>query len=130
MAGKDARGALVQCTDISVLTSQNLWAPLPTPQAATRDSGRASRHSAAQTPGLRNSTNISPCALSPCVRVGRNTRFWEGGQGCRDVRRLNRNDPRKHRGRNKTASNKASRVGPKPWSGKGGGGQAGTGREG
>jgi hypothetical protein len=57
-------------------------------------------------------------------RAGRRTRFWEGGQGCRDVRRLNKNDPHKWRGRNKTQSAKASRVGPKPWSGKGGNGSS------
>jgi hypothetical protein len=47
---------------------------------------------------------------------GRQTRFWEGGAGCRDVRRLNKNDPHKHRGKNKTQSAKHKRVGPKPWS--------------
>ncbi|GFR52877.1 hypothetical protein Agub_g15508 [Astrephomene gubernaculifera] len=58
---------------------------------------------------------------------GRRTRFWEGGTGCRDPRRLNKNDPHKWRGRNKTQSAKASRVGPKPWSGRGGGGSGGAG---
>ncbi|GIL53720.1 hypothetical protein Vafri_9168, partial [Volvox africanus] len=51
---------------------------------------------------------------------GRSTRFWEGGTGCRDPRRLDKKDPHKWRGRNKTISAKQSRVGPKPWSGKGG----------
>lgn len=45
---------------------------------------------------------------------GRNTRFWEGGQGCRDLKRLNRNDPHKYRNsRAKTQSAKHTRVGPK-----------------
>ncbi|GLC36785.1 hypothetical protein PLESTB_000783200 [Pleodorina starrii] len=58
---------------------------------------------------------------------GRRTRFWEGGTGCRDPRRLDRNDPHKWRGRNKTVSAKQSRVGPKPWSGKASGGAGGGG---
>ncbi|KXZ44807.1 hypothetical protein GPECTOR_62g922 [Gonium pectorale] len=57
---------------------------------------------------------------------GRRTRFWEGGTGCRDPRRLDRNDPHKWKGRNKTVSAKASRVGPKPWSGKAVGGGGGS----
>jgi hypothetical protein len=55
-------------------------------------------------------------ATSGHLPSGRNTRFWEGGQGCRDVRRLNKNDPHKHRGKNKTTSAKHKRVGPKAWS--------------
>ncbi|KAI8468280.1 MAG: hypothetical protein J3K34DRAFT_459970 [Monoraphidium minutum] len=49
--------------------------------------------------------------------AGRNTRFWEGGQGCRDSSAMSRKDP--HRFRNskaKTRSAKSKRVGPKPWS--------------
>ncbi|KAG2427243.1 hypothetical protein HYH02_014647 [Chlamydomonas schloesseri] len=57
---------------------------------------------------------------------GRRTRFWEGGQGCRDVRRLNKNGPHKYRGKNKTQSAQSARVGPKPWSGAGGGGGGGS----
>lgn len=53
-------------------------------------------------------------SLPAAVPSGRNTRFWEGGAGCRDPRRLNRNDARKHRGsRLKTQSRKQSRVGEK-----------------
>lgn len=57
-------------------------------------------------------------ASSAAQPSGRSSRFWEGGQGCRDVAALDRRDARKHRGRAKTVSAKASRVGPKPWSGK------------
>jgi hypothetical protein len=44
---------------------------------------------------------------------GRSTRFWEGGQGERDPRRLSRKDPRRYANRSKTRSNKAGRVGQK-----------------
>eukprot|EP00798_Chlamydomonas_sp_ICE-L_P031137 gene31137-6276_t len=47
---------------------------------------------------------------------GKNTRFWEGGEGCRDTRLMNKNDPHRYRGKNKTKSAKHTRVGPKPWS--------------
>ena len=62
----------------------------------------------------------------PCMHAGHATRFWERGQGCRDLHKLNRNDSHKHHSKNKTRSAKASRVGPKPWS-KGGSGTAGGG---
>eukprot|EP01119_Soliformovum_irregulare_P024084 TRINITY_DN8560_c0_g1_i1.p1 TRINITY_DN8560_c0_g1~~TRINITY_DN8560_c0_g1_i1.p1 ORF type:complete len:623 (+),score=191.54 TRINITY_DN8560_c0_g1_i1:83-1951(+) len=39
--------------------------------------------------------------------------FWEGGKGQRDASKLNRNDPHKYRGGNKTKSMKDTRVGPK-----------------
>lgn len=74
---------------------------------------------------------------------GRATTHWEGGMGCRDARLLDRRDAAKHRGRNKTASAKGTRVGPKPWSGRqqqreqqqaraggGGGGGGGGGHDG
>eukprot|EP00879_Flechtneria_rotunda_P010286 GHRR01010754.1.p1 GENE.GHRR01010754.1~~GHRR01010754.1.p1 ORF type:complete len:1021 (+),score=491.09 GHRR01010754.1:767-3829(+) len=49
---------------------------------------------------------------------GRNTRFWEGGKGCRDTKMLDRRDAHKYRNsKSKTKSAKAKRVGPKPWSG-------------
>ena len=51
-----------------------------------------------------------------CCATGRQTRFWEGGSGCRDRKQLNRNDARKFAGLHKTRSAKAARVGPKPWS--------------
>jgi hypothetical protein len=45
---------------------------------------------------------------------GRATRFWEGGQGQRDPRRLSRRDAHRYRGSAaKTRSNKAARVGRK-----------------
>ncbi|GMH44843.1 hypothetical protein BSKO_12795 [Bryopsis sp. KO-2023] len=45
---------------------------------------------------------------------GRKTRFWEGGQGCRDKNRLDRRDAKKYKNsKKKTKSNKAKRVGPK-----------------
>ncbi|GAB4820690.1 hypothetical protein N2152v2_007736 [Parachlorella kessleri] len=51
-------------------------------------------------------------ASTAAAPAGRNSRFWEGGAGCRDPRRMNRNDPRKHRGsKAKTQSRKAMRVG-------------------
>lgn len=62
-------------------------------------------------------------ATSAAQPSGRNTRFWEGGKGCRDVKMLDRRDTHKHRNsKAKTKSAKASRVGPKPWSGAAGGG--------
>ena len=43
---------------------------------------------------------------------GSGTRHWEGGKGCRDPRRLDRRDSKKHKGSKlKTRSRKASRVG-------------------
>eukprot|EP01023_Acetabularia_acetabulum_P055601 TRINITY_DN6431_c1_g2_i1.p1 TRINITY_DN6431_c1_g2~~TRINITY_DN6431_c1_g2_i1.p1 ORF type:complete len:637 (+),score=93.70 TRINITY_DN6431_c1_g2_i1:181-1911(+) len=43
---------------------------------------------------------------------GRNTRFWEGGKGCRDPKRMTGKDPRKYRNSKfKTRSKKQSRVG-------------------
>lgn len=39
------------------------------------------------------------------------TRFWEGGQGCRDRSRLDPRDPRRFAGLAKTTSRKAYRVG-------------------
>lgn len=51
---------------------------------------------------------------------GRNTRYWEGGEGCRNKARLDRRDKHKYtNSKRKTRSNKASRVGPKPWKVKG-----------
>jgi len=48
---------------------------------------------------------------------GKHTRFWEGGEGCRDKNRMHRNDPHKYRNsKNKTQSAKHKRVGPKVWS--------------
>lgn len=45
---------------------------------------------------------------------GRNTRFWEGGAGCRDAARMNKNDAHKFRGsKHKTSSAKHKRVGQK-----------------
>jgi hypothetical protein len=53
---------------------------------------------------------------------GRYTRHWEGGAGCRDLKMLDRRDAAKYRNsKGKTKSAKASRVGPKPWSGGAGG---------
>lgn len=60
-------------------------------------------------------------ATSASKPSGRNTRHWEGGQGCRDTKMLDRRDAAKFRGKTKTKSAKASRVGPKPWSGNQGG---------
>ena len=48
--------------------------------------------------------------------LGKSTRFWEGGDGCRDTRFMTRKDAHKYRGKAKTKSNKAGRVGPKAWS--------------
>jgi hypothetical protein len=53
-------------------------------------------------------------AASAASPAGRNTRFWEGGQGQRDPAKLSRRDPARWRNsRGKTRSNKARRVGPK-----------------
>lgn len=53
-------------------------------------------------------------ATSAARPSGRNTCFWEGGEGQRDKKRLNRNDPHKFRGsKNKTRSRKDQRVGQK-----------------
>eukprot|EP00882_Tetradesmus_deserticola_P016842 GHRQ01018011.1.p2 GENE.GHRQ01018011.1~~GHRQ01018011.1.p2 ORF type:complete len:189 (+),score=49.64 GHRQ01018011.1:288-854(+) len=61
-------------------------------------------------------------ATSAAQPTGRNTQFWEGGKGCRDLKRLDRRDAHKYRNsKAKTKSAKASRVGPKPWSGTAGG---------
>jgi hypothetical protein len=59
---------------------------------------------------------LDSCTLSLVLCPGRHTRFWEGGEGCRDPRWLDSRDPHKYRGRNKTRSAKASRVGPKAYS--------------
>ncbi|MEW5310747.1 MAG: hypothetical protein WDW38_002513 [Sanguina aurantia] len=48
--------------------------------------------------------------------TGKVTHFWEGGLGCRDPSKMNRNDPHRWRSRNKTVSAKHTRVGPKAWS--------------
>lgn len=54
-------------------------------------------------------------ATSAVQPSGRNTRFWEGGKGCRDVKMLDRRDVHKYRNsKSKTKSAKAGRVGPKP----------------
>jgi hypothetical protein len=59
-------------------------------------------------------------ATSGAQPSGRNTRHWEGGAGCRDKSMLDRRDAAKFRGsKAKTKSAKDSRVGPKPWSGRG-----------
>lgn len=51
-------------------------------------------------------------ARSTATQAGRPTRFWEGGKGCRDPKRMDRHDPRRYRNsRNKTRSKKSSRVG-------------------
>ncbi|KAK9788279.1 hypothetical protein WJX73_004020 [Symbiochloris irregularis] len=51
-------------------------------------------------------------ARSTATASGRATRFWEGGQGCRDPKRMDRHDPHRYRNsRNKTHSKKSSRVG-------------------
>eukprot|EP01026_Neomeris_dumetosa_P058539 TRINITY_DN5453_c0_g1_i5.p1 TRINITY_DN5453_c0_g1~~TRINITY_DN5453_c0_g1_i5.p1 ORF type:complete len:807 (-),score=134.73 TRINITY_DN5453_c0_g1_i5:335-2419(-) len=43
---------------------------------------------------------------------GRNTRFWEGGKGCRDPRRMHGKDPHKYKNSKfKTKSKKQTRVG-------------------
>jgi hypothetical protein len=42
------------------------------------------------------------------------TKFWEGGQGCRDRSKMDPRDRRRYAGLAKTQSRKASRVGPKP----------------
>ncbi|GBF88303.1 peptidyl-glycine alpha-amidating monooxygenase A [Raphidocelis subcapitata] len=56
-------------------------------------------------------------ATSAAKPSGRNTRFWEGGEGCRDPSSMSRKDPHRYRNsKSKTKSAKASRVGPKPWS--------------
>lgn len=47
--------------------------------------------------------------------LGKATRFWEGGSGCRDTKLLNKNDPHKWRGKAKTKCMKSARVGPKMW---------------
>ncbi|GAX77845.1 hypothetical protein CEUSTIGMA_g5287.t1 [Chlamydomonas eustigma] len=54
------------------------------------------------------------CAAS--YPLGKSTRYWEGGVGCRDTTFMTKKDPHKFRGKGKTHSNKANRVGPKPWS--------------
>lgn len=51
---------------------------------------------------------VAATASRPAMK---NTQFWEGGQGQRDVSRLSKNDPRKRRGRYKTKSRKDERVG-------------------
>lgn len=46
--------------------------------------------------------------------LGRRTRFWEGGEGCRDRNRLDKRDSHKYtNSKAKTKSNKSNRVGPK-----------------
>ncbi|KAK9837114.1 hypothetical protein WJX81_003810 [Elliptochloris bilobata] len=44
--------------------------------------------------------------------AGTGSRFWEGGEGCRDRTRMDRNDPHKYRNSEvKTSSKKSQRVG-------------------
>ncbi|KAL4442998.1 hypothetical protein ABPG77_008489 [Micractinium sp. CCAP 211/92] len=50
-------------------------------------------------------------AATAAAPTGRQTRFWEGGRGQRDVTKLHPNDPRRYRGRSKTQSAKHKRVG-------------------
>ncbi|KAF6263125.1 hypothetical protein COO60DRAFT_1458231 [Scenedesmus sp. NREL 46B-D3] len=67
-------------------------------------------------------------ASSAAQPTGRNTQFWEGGKGCRDVKRLDRRDAHKYRNsKAKTKSAKAKRVGPKAWSGTAGAAAGGSG---
>lgn len=73
-------------------------------------------HAGLRQAGLFFSHNTAPCPLFPlppaAAPSGRNTRFWEGGEGCRDARFMTRKDPRKYKGRGgKTQSRKALRVG-------------------
>lgn len=42
-----------------------------------------------------------------------NTRFWEGGKGCRDTSKLSRKDSHKFKNQSKTVSQKQKRVGEK-----------------
>ena len=41
---------------------------------------------------------LAPPWPLPGPGAGKRTRFWEGGEGCRDPNRMNRKDPRKFRG--------------------------------
>ena len=50
-------------------------------------------------------------AATAAAPAGRHTRFWEGGQGQRDPSRLHKDDPRRHRSKKRTTSQKAKRVG-------------------
>ena len=63
--------------------------------------------------GASDSPMYGVCTFCGADTVGKrhHTTFWEGGKGCRDVNRLNKNDARKGRGRAKIASKKDERVG-------------------
>lgn len=51
-------------------------------------------------------------AFNSAGAVGAPSRHWEGGQGCRDKKRLDRRDRAKYRNsKHKTISRKAFRVG-------------------
>ncbi|PRP79134.1 hypothetical protein PROFUN_11690 [Planoprotostelium fungivorum] len=54
-----------------------------------------------------------PCVCGASMTSGAAHHFWEGGKGCRNVLRLNRNDSHKHKNQNKTQSQKDKRVGQK-----------------
>ena len=68
-------------------------------------------------PALTHSLTHSPThSLTHSLFNFFNTQhFWEGGAGCRDARKLNRNDPHKYKilASGKTSSRKSTRVGPK-----------------
>lgn len=52
---------------------------------------------------------LCACGADPSGTL--TTAFWEGGKGMRDKARLNKNDPHKYTGLNKTISQKSTRVG-------------------
>ena len=53
------------------------------------------------------------CVCGATFGDAANKHYWEGGKGQRSTPQMNKNDPHKYRGLNKTQSQKSKRVGPK-----------------
>lgn len=62
---------------------------------------------------LHHSRPLLTLCILAATPSGRHTKFWEGGKGQRDPRRLHKGDPRRYRGKGKTSSRKSTRVGDK-----------------
>ncbi|KAJ3354643.1 hypothetical protein HDU91_005752 [Kappamyces sp. JEL0680] len=47
-----------------------------------------------------------PCSCGKDLTGNQSSGFWEGGHGTRDQRKMNKNDPKKYKGNQKTVSNR------------------------
>ena len=56
-------------------------------------------------------SSVKVCSCGNTLTAGARSSHWEGGKGCRDSRLMAATEKKKHRGKKKTFSKKASRVG-------------------